>query len=68
MVSFSYKIDIPKGEVISLNHPHDPRGITTFDNMKSVAETCLESLIPQLMKKNIEPIKQFLSTHNSKSY
>lgn len=56
------KLDIPKGGSVkvSLNHPHDPLGITTFDNMKFVAETCLENLIPELMKKNVEPIKQFL--------
>ena len=47
------KLDIPKGGSVkvSLNHPHDPLGITTFDNMKFVAETCLENLIPELMKK-----------------
>ena len=58
------KLDIPKGGSVkvSLNHPHDPLGITTFDNMKFVAETCLENLIPELMKKNVNPIKEFLST------
>lgn len=58
------KLDIPKGGSVkvSLNHPHNPLGITTFDNMKIVAETCLENLIPKLMKKNAVVIKEFLST------
>lgn len=58
------KLDIPKGGSVkvSLNHPHNPLGITTLDNMKIVAETCLENLIPKLMKKNAVVIKEFLST------
>ena len=48
------QVNIPNGGKVqvSLNHPHDPLGVTTFDNMKFVAETCLEHIIPELLKKN----------------
>lgn len=60
------QVSVPNGGKVkvSLNHPHDPLGVTTFDNMKFVAETCLESIIPELLKKNYDIIKEYLSQNN----
>ena len=58
------KVNVPSGGSVKapLNHPHNPLGITTFDNMKIVAETYLEDLIPKIIKKNEDAIKQYLTT------
>ena len=60
------KVDLPKSEraTVTLNHPTSPQGITTFDNMKVVAVTVLENIIPALIKKNYNIIKEYLSQHN----
>ena len=60
------KLDLPKSEyaTVTLNHPTSPMGITTLDNMKFVAITVLENMIPALIKKNYSIIKEYLSQHN----
>ena len=60
------KLDLPKSEYakVTLNHPTSPMGITTLDNMKFVAITVLENMIPALIKKNYSIIKEYLSQHN----
>lgn len=49
---------------ITINHPTNPRGKTTFENMKTVAETTIKNVIPILLKKNYDKIKQYLSQNN----
>ena len=60
------KVDLPKSEhaTVTLNHPTSPLGITTFDNMKVVAGTVLENIIPTLIKKNYNIIKEYLSQND----
>ena len=52
-------IDIPGTEpvTVSLNHPTNPKGISTLHNMSSIAHTYLPKLIPQLIHKNINIIR-----------
>jgi hypothetical protein len=48
------QIDIPGTDKVqvSLNHPTNPKGISTLHNMSLIAQTYLPKLIPTLIHKN----------------
>ena len=53
------QIDIPGTDKVqvSLNHPTNPKGISTLHNMSSIVHTYLPKLIPTLIHKNINIIR-----------
>ena len=58
------KLDIEDGSLVSitLNHPTNPRGVTTLENMSQNASDFISHYIPKIMKKDAVIIKTFLQS------
>jgi len=58
------KLDIEDGSLVSitLNHPTNPRGVTTTENMSQNASDFISQYIPKIMKKDAVIIKTFLQS------
>ena len=54
------KLDIEDGSLVSitLNHPTNPRGVTTTENMSQNASKFISQYIPKIMEKDCDIIKR----------